>query len=125
MQNRLSPGDTKLLRVSGILAAVLLIATGLLSPAVQEGESPIPSSYSGDPGGALGAYLLLSGLKFSVQRPDKGVISLKDAAANSVYVLAEPSQPAGAAEREALLQFVSRGGRVLFCGVNLELFFAL
>ncbi len=124
MPSGLNPADAKLLRVCAILAAVLLIATGLLSPAVQQGDSPIPSTYSHDPDGALGAYLLLSDLKFPVQRADKAPTS-QAMPPNAVFILAEPEQPASAAERRALLDFVSRGGRVLFCGPGLELFFSL
>jgi len=125
MPSRLSPGDTKLLWTAASFGAVLIVATLFLSPAVQRGESPVPSSYSSDPDGALAAYLLLSDLKIPVRRSEQAPDSLRDAPADSVLILAEPTELANTVERKELLEFVKRGGRILFCGGRLAAFLPL
>ena len=125
MPSRLSPGDTKLLWAAAGVGAVLIGATAFLSPAVQRGDSPIPSTYSSDPDGALAAYLLLSDLNIPVRRSEQAPDSLRDAPANAVFILAEPSELAKPEERQELLEFVRRGGRILFCGSGLQWFLPL
>ena len=125
MPSRLSPGDAKLLWAAAGVGAVLIGATAFLSPAVQRGESPIPSTYSSDPDGALAAYLLLSDLNIPVRRSEQAPDALRDAPVNAVFILAEPSELAKPEERQELLEFVRRGGRILFCGSGLQWFLPL
>jgi hypothetical protein len=125
MQGRLSPADTKLLWAATGIGAILIAVTAVVSPAAQGENSPIPSSYSADPDGALAAYLLLANLHYPVRRWQQPPASLTGPPSESVLILAEPSASTSAADRKALLNFVSRGGRVLFCGSDLQTFFPL
>ncbi len=125
MPTRLSPGDKKLLWISGGFGLLLLIATGLTTSADREEASPIPSSYSPDPGGALAAYLLLSESGIPVSRSTEAPAFLSNVPADSVLILAEPVDLATSADRRVLIEFVTRGGRVLFCGEGLDAFLGL
>jgi hypothetical protein len=125
LQGRLSPADTKLLWISGIFGVIVIVVSAFLSPVVQENNSPVPSSYSADPDGALAAYLLLSDLHYPVRRWQQGPALLTANPEESVLILAEPSASTSSADRKALLDFVSSGGRVLFCGPTIEAFFPL
>lgn len=125
MQGRLSPADTKLLWTAAILGGLIIVASAVLSPVVQRNDSPVPSSYSADPDGALAAYLLLQDLRFPVRRWEQAPAKLDADPRGVVLVLAEPSAATSAEDRKALLAFVSKGGRVLFCGPLLEAFFPL
>ncbi len=86
MSSRLSPGDKKLLWISGGFCLLLLVVTGLVGPADQEDATGIPSSYSSDPGGALAAYLLLSESKIPVTRSTEAPAFLRDVPADSVLI---------------------------------------
>lgn len=125
MSSRLSAGDVKLLWISAGFGMLLLLATGLTTQLAQEGSGGIPSSYSSSPGGALAAYLLLSELNVPVTRSTDAPAFLHDVPAESVLILAEPSDLATAADRTALMEFVTRGGRILYCGASLEVFLKL
>jgi hypothetical protein len=125
LQGRLSSADKKLLWGAALLGVALVGASAVLAPAEQGGDSPVPSSYSADPDGALAAYTLLSELRFPVRRWQQSPSQLDANPSESVLILAEPSATTSAGERRALLEFVAKGGRVLFCGPMLEAFFPL
>ncbi len=125
MQGRLSPADTKLLWGAAIFGILIITFSAVLSPVVEQDNSPVPSSYSADPDGALAAYLLLQNLHHPVRRWEQAPAKLDVDPRQSVLILAEPSASTSSADRKALLDFVSKGGRVLFCGPLLEAFFPL
>ena len=126
MPRRLSPGDVKLVWASAIIGILLLAGTALMSPPQQGNDSPIPSSYSPDPDGALAAYLLLRDLDVPVLRTEQSpVASLPEDPYDFLLIIAEPSEFPNTAEKRALLDFVENGGRILFCGRGLELFLPL
>ncbi len=81
------------------------------------------STYSSAAAGARAAYILLPRLGISVQRWQEPPFRLLPAAGQATLILAEPSELPSRRERNALRNFVSAGGRVLFCGSNLPVFF--
>ena len=122
MSSRLSKSDVKLLWFAGAAGLLLVVAGSLMSVTHRREGSPVPSSYSGDPGGALAAYLLLSSLHIPTERITESIGSLDVTPEDSVLILAEPTRLAESRERRPIIDFVERGGRVLFCGPGLEAF---
>lgn len=114
MQSGLTGGDRRLMIGAGLLALVMIVAAATLGGGLRGQESPVPSSYSADSGGALAAYLVLRELDHPVQRWERPPASLPAAA--QMLVIAEPTQLPGPGEKDALTAFVTRGGRILFCG---------
>lgn len=117
----MSVSDKKLLLIAAGLMLLLSTITVMLAPPNQVEGLSVPSSYSSAPGGALAAYVLLQQLQYPVSRwedPPGRLIG-----SNAVLILAEPSIPPVRAERDELLGFVTGGGRVLFCGSTLGLYF--
>jgi hypothetical protein len=122
MPGQIAPQDRKLLLVAGSLALFLVAGTMFLSPGGRLGESPVPSTYSTDSGGALAAYLLLDDLHYNVRRWQESPTELR-AGHGAMLIIAEPTEFPAEREREALRAFVRRGGRVLFCGAVVKAFF--
>lgn len=118
----LAASDRKLLLIGGVVLVILLTASVLLSPPGDEGNSPIPSTYSAQSGGAQAAYLLLSRLRYPVRRWEDSPTELK-ADENALLILAEPVLPPSAKEREALADFVKDGGHILFTGDDIRAYF--
>lgn len=114
--------DRKLLLIAGAVF-LLLLSSFFFIPPETGGDSGIPSSYSSAAGGTRAAYLLLDELKYSVQRWEQPPSDLPQDASGSLLILAGPLMAPEDAEKKALLQFVERGGTVLFTGVLLENFF--
>jgi hypothetical protein len=124
MPTGLDPADRKILLVAGAVLLLLLAAIAFETPANEgEGES-IPSSYSSSPGGARAAYLLLQELHYKVDEWDRSPVELPQDSAGSILILADPSEPPSAEERQALQRFVESGGEVLFTGSSVADFFA-
>jgi hypothetical protein len=123
MPSRLNPADRRLLTIAGGVVALLLIGTFLAGPP-QSDDSPIPSIYSSGKSGARAAWLLLQDLHYNVRAWEDSPSALQTAPAGALLILAEPAELPSARDRAALLDFVNRGGRVLFCGQKLGAFFA-
>lgn len=119
----LDPTDRKLL--FGALALMLLMTalTATFAPMTPSEQSPIPSSYSAAPGGALAAYSLLERLHYPVVRWEETPGSLPPVSAGAVLILAEPAVPPTRKEQQRLRRFISGGGRIVFCGRSLPQFF--
>ena len=122
MPARIASSDRKILLIGGGLLALMLTASAILAPPA-EVNSPIPSTYSGQSGGAEAAYLLLSQLHYPVRRWESSPTELGANPANALLILAEPSQLPSKGERRALEDFVKRGGHVLFTGAKIRTFF--
>jgi hypothetical protein len=118
MPNTLDAGDRKLLIGAGALLVVLVIGAALLSPRRSEGMSAFPSSYSTNWDGAKGAYLLLQDLGYRVSRWDESPTELKGDASKQVLILAEPVQVPSAEEKQAIHEFLVKGGRILAVGAG-------
>lgn len=123
MPGQITPGDRKLLLTAAAVALLLMAGTVFFTPGGRLGESPVPSSYSSDSGGALAVYLLLENLHYPVRRWQEPPTSLEKAGRGAVLVIAEPTEIPSNRERESLRAFVRRGGRVLFCGGGVSAFF--
>ena len=66
--------------------------------------------------GSLRSMSVMCGL--DVLRWSDSPAELPTAAAGTVLILAEPSEPPGEVDRKALASYLENGGRVLFCGSN-------
>jgi hypothetical protein len=118
MPNRLDAGDRKLLIGAGVLLVLLVISGALLSPRRSEGSSAYPSSYSSNWDGAKGAYLLLQDLGYSVIRWEESPSELEGDPSKDVLILAEPLQTPSPEEKQAIREFLDKGGRILAAGAG-------
>ena len=119
----IAASDRKLLLIGGGLLALMLAASVVLAPPGDQFNSPIPSTYSAQSGGAQAAYSLLVQLHYPVKRWENPPNELDAVSENVLLILAEPSQPPGEKERKALADFVEDGGHVLFTGGNIRNYF--
>lgn len=123
MPGGLNSTDRKLLVAAAAFAFALAAVTVTFAPANSGGESKVPSSYSAAPAGARAAYLVLEQLHYPVRRWEQPPTALAANAARAALIVAEPSQMPSSAERASLLKFLNNGGRILFCGDALRMFF--
>lgn len=115
--------DRNLLLIVGGIFVLMLAIGAFLSPAPEELNSPIPSTYSGQPDGAEAAYLLLSRLHYPVRRWEDPPSELPEDSENVLLILAEPTEQPTKKEQDELERFVQDGGHVLFTGPGIGLFF--
>lgn len=120
----IAPSDRKILLIGGGLLLLMLTASVVLAPPAEEFNSPVPSTYSAQSGGAKATYLLLSELHYSVRRWESTPTELNTDPKKILLILAEPFQPPSEKEKEALLSFVKTGGHVLFTGAGIRMFFS-
>jgi hypothetical protein len=119
----IAASDRKLLMIGGTLLVLMLAVSVLLAPPGEQFDSPVPSTYSTQSGGAQAAYLLLSQLHSPVRRWEDPPTELPSNANGILLILAGPIQFPSAKERKALLDFVTGGGHVLFTGSSIQAFF--
>jgi len=119
----LDTGERKLLAICGSVLLLLVIATAILSPPDEYSGSKLPSTYSSTSDGAEAAYLLLEQLRYPVSRWEQPPTELPSSPEGALLILAEPAQYPDKAEREAVDAFVRDGGRVLFIGSSVSVFF--
>jgi hypothetical protein len=124
MPSRIAPSDRKILLSGAALFLLMATFLGILSPPQETFKSPIPSTYSSQPGGAEAAYRLLHTLHFPVRRWESPPTELTQEPGDILLILAEPTQPPSVKERKALSDFVVRGGHVLFTGSRIQDYFA-
>ena len=119
----IAPADRKLLMGGGVVLVLLLAASLILAPPAEQAASTVPSTYSNQSAGARAAYLLLVQLHQPIRRWEEPPTELPDSADDVLLILADPLQSPSGKERKALRDFVEDGGRVLFTGPNLRMFF--
>lgn len=119
----IDPRDRKLLGIALGVLIVLSIAFVVFAPSEEGDGNGVPSTYSGTPGGARGAFLLLNELHYQVERWENPPVELPKAAGGATLILAEPLRPPSKQDAEALRGFVERGGRILITGPLASLFF--
>ena len=120
----IAASDRKLLLAGGVLLLLMLAAVAVLAPPADQQESPVPSTYSAQSGGAKAAYLLLARLHYPVRRWENPPTELDPDSRRTLLILAEPFQPPSKAERQALKNFVLHGGHVLFTGADISNYFS-
>lgn len=111
----IDPRDRKIMLGAGVLL-LLLIGLALLVPNDQPPETEIPSSYSASSGGAKAAYMLLEQQGYNVNRWTDEPKNLPGDPLGVTLVLAIPTDQPSEAERDALDNFVKKGGHVLAVG---------
>ncbi len=123
MSSGLSSADRKLLWGAAALAVLLLASMAAFAPSATGEASAIPSSYDSSSGGALAAYMLLGELHYPVRRWEQPPANLRMPGEGSLLILADPADPPSRQDREALMHYVESGGRILFSGPAISLFF--
>lgn len=121
MPHTLDAGDRKLLTAAGLLLVVLVVSSALLSPRRSEGMSAYPSSYSTNWDGAKAAYLLLQDLGYRVSRWEQSPTELKGEPSTQVLIFAEPLQMPSPEDKQAIREFLEKGGRILAVGARAAL----
>ena len=115
MPLRMDPRDRKLL-LGAACIFVLLTASAVLLGGEGGTKADIPSSYSTASGGAKAAFLLLADSGYKVQRWEKPLSELSEAA-GSTLILAEPIGAPTHEERDRLKAFIFNGGHVIATGM--------
>jgi Domain of unknown function (DUF4350) len=123
MRSAIDPSDRKLLLIAGAVMLVLAAALAIVSPPPPEQGSGIPSIYSDASGGAHAAFLLLWKLRRNLHVWERPPTDLPQDSADAILILANPEETPSRAEKEALLQFVETGGRIIFTGPRIGDFF--
>lgn len=119
----IAASDRKLLLGGGVLLLLMLTASVILAPPAEQQESPVPSTYSAQSGGAKAAYVLLSHLHYPVRRWENPPTELGPDSRKILLILAGPWEPPSEGERKALENFVLHGGHVLFTGAEIPNYF--
>lgn len=119
----IAAGDRKLLLIAAAVLGVLTAGLAFLGGDPKEQGTPIPSTYSANPGGARAAYLLLQELHYKVSRWERSPTELSINDGLAVLILANPLELPTKQEVAALRKFVEKGGQVLFTGERIKLFF--
>ncbi len=103
---------------------LMLWAAGILLPIIialalvpqNEAESRVPSTYSAQSRGAKVAFLLLQEQGYDAERWERPPGDLPSDPANSVLVLAYPSDYPTSEEKDALQRYLNLGGKILVTG---------
>jgi Domain of unknown function (DUF4350) len=113
---KIEKSDRRLLLWAG--AAVFLVVVALAFLSEDDEESSVPSTYSAQNRGAKAAFLLLQEAGYKVERWEQSPTELPEDPANTVLVLASPFRTESREEKDALKNYVSRGGKILATGSN-------
>ena len=124
MHTVMEASDRKILMATAAVLVILVGAILFVAPTPEEDVEEVPSSYSGNSGGAWAAFLLLRELGYDVIHWEEWPGELPSDPSHIVLILANPEIPPGEKERAELKRFVERGGRVLFTGPEIGLFFS-
>jgi hypothetical protein len=123
MPSPIAAADRKILLIAGAMLVVLTAGRALLGGDPKEQGTPIPSTYSANPGGARAAYLLLQDQHYKVSRWERSPEELPIDEGDAVLIIAEPIETPTKEEIEALRDFVEQGGQVVFTGARIKSFF--
>jgi hypothetical protein len=123
MPSPIAAADRKILLIAGAVLVVLTAGLALLGGDPKEQGTPIPSTYSANPGGARAAYLLLQDLHYKVSRWERSPTELSINNGLAILILADPLEMPTKQEVAALRKFVEEGGQVVFTGARIKLFF--
>ncbi|HTS11222.1 MAG TPA: DUF4350 domain-containing protein [Candidatus Limnocylindrales bacterium] len=120
MPQGLDRGDRKLLIGAAVLLVILVVTSTVVTPPEEGEQSWFPSTYSQDWDGAEAAYLLLEDLGYHVERWEQSPTEITSDPANTVLVLANPTEAPSQEERGTVSEFVEAGGRILATGPSAE-----
>jgi hypothetical protein len=123
MPSPIAAADRKILLIAAAVLVVLTAGLALLGGDPKEQGTPVPSTYSANPGGARAAYLLLQDLHYKVSRWERSPTELSINNGLAVLILADPLEMPTKQEVAALRKFVEEGGQVVFTGARIKLFF--
>src|SRR5271157_268916 len=123
MPSPIAAADRKILLIGGAVLVALTAGLALLGGDPKEQGTPIPSTYSANPGGARAAYLLLQDKHYKVSRWERSPEELPIDEGDAVLIIAEPIETPTKEEIEALRDFVEQGGQVVFTGARIKSFF--
>lgn len=112
----LEAGDRKVLIVVGALLVIMLLATLLAAPPEAE-SSGYPSTYSATSSGGKAAFLLLKESGYKVERWESPSLDLPSEPKGTLLILVDPFISPSDAERQAVRNFLGKGGRVLVSGL--------
>jgi hypothetical protein len=115
--------DRKIIWIAGAILLLLTILSVLSAPSAEQESSPVPSSYGSTASGAHAAYLLLEALGLRVERLEQPPLHLGGIVPHTILIIADPTIMPSHAEQRGLKQFLTDGGRILFCGSKLRDFF--
>lgn len=113
MPVKLEKSDRRLLLWAAAVLVPLVIVLAVLS---SDEESAIPSTYSAQSHGAKAAYLLLKERGYDVQRWENSPAELPHDPADTVLMLVAPIGAPTQDEKNQLMTFVGRGGRIVAVG---------
>jgi hypothetical protein len=119
----IAAGDRKLLLIAAAVLVMLTAGLAFLGGDPREQGTPVPSTYSANPGGARAACLLLQELHYKVSRWERSPTELPADEGDAVLILADPLELPTKEEIAALRVFVEEGGQVVFTGARIRSFF--
>jgi len=120
MPAALSPGDRRLFLGAGVLLAVLVGGSALLTEGAGNVRE-LPSSYSVASGGAKAAYRLLTDSGYKVERWGQPLTALPNGEGTTL-ILAEPESAPTRDERAAVQRFIEQGGTLIATGMSGSVF---
>lgn len=115
--------DRKVLLLAAAVVIVLTAGMAFFAPPEQTARGGLPSVYATGPDGARAAYLLLRQLHYPVRIWTQPPADLPGGETRSLLILADPTSTPTPGDRDALLSFVSDGGRIVFTGRTIAQFF--
>ena len=119
----IAAADRKILLIAGAVLILLTAGLAFVGGDPTESGTPIPSTYSANPGGARAAYLLLQELRYRVTRWERSPTELPIEHGLAVLILADPLEKPTTEEQKALQNFIEEGGQVIFTGARIKAFF--
>jgi hypothetical protein len=114
MPLKVDPADRKLL-LGGAAAFAIMLLISLLAVTQPDDKSEIATTYSSGSRGAKAAYLLLNESGYKLQRWQRSLRFLPEAAGKTL-ILADVAGAPTSEEREKLRQFLNDGGHVIVTG---------
>jgi hypothetical protein len=116
MQIKLDKSDRRLLLGAGTILLLMCVLLALFSD--RDEDSGVPTTYSSTSSGAKAAYLYLKEAGYAIQRWENPPEELPPDPEGTVLVLASPGGAPSSLEKNALLMYVRRGGKILSTGFS-------
>src|SRR5580658_4774565 len=123
MPASITAADRKILFIAGTVLILLTAGLAFVGGDPKELGTPVPSTYSANPGGARAAYLLLQELHYKVMRWERSPTEIPIENGLAVLILADPLETPTKEEQKALQDFVEKGGQLIFTGARIKAFF--